>query len=201
MIAISILVRKKNYFPESSAVFSVYGNICYWIPLYLFTFPYTYRNMFRYYWFEEVNSTVYALVVASVAILSWSVVILPPQNIKDDLNKFYRIDHFAIPVTILVIILNFGWLSEFDGWAGAAVFNMIFLFQSITLIYYGCKNLNSKLTAAGTAMLAFLAFARYADLFDSLLLRAIVFLGVGAGIFTVGMLYSRRKKESAEVGQ
>jgi hypothetical protein len=50
-------------------------------------------------------------------------------------------------------------------------------------------------------LLAFLAFARYADLFDSLLVRALVFLAVGAAIFFVGMRYSRRKKEAAGVKQ
>ncbi len=201
LIAVSIIVRRKKLFPESSAVFSVYGGFLYWISLYVFTFPDADRYIFRNYWFEEVNSTIYVIVVAAAAVISWLTAILPVGKIKDDLNKFYRVDHFAVPVTVLAVILNFGWMSGFSGWGGAAVFNIIFLFQSIMLISYGCRSVNSKLTAAGTVLLAFLAFARYADLFDSLLVRALVFLGVGAAIFFVGMRYSRRKKEAAEVKQ
>ena len=201
LIAVSIIVRRKNLFPESSAVFAVYGGFLYWISLYVFTFPDADRHIFRNYWFDEVNSMIYALIAASVAIVAWLVAILPYGKIKDDLNKFYRVDHFAVPVTVLAVILNFGWLSEFDGWGNAIVFNIIFLFQSIMLTSYGCRSVDSRLTAAGTVLLAFLAFARYADLFESLLVRAGIFLAVGAGIFFIGMRYSRRKKEVAEVKQ
>jgi hypothetical protein len=201
LTAVSIIVRRKNLFPESSAIFATYGGSLYWITLYVLTFPNADRHIFRSLWFNEVNSSVYVLVAASAAIVSWLLAMLPPGKIKDGLNEFYRVDHFAVPVTVLAVTLNFGWLSEFDGWGGAAVFNIIYLFQSIMLISCGCRSVNSKLTAAGTMLLAFLAFARYADLFDSLLVRALVFLAVGAGIFFVGMRYSRRKKEAAGVGQ
>lgn len=201
LTALAIIVRKKNLFPGSSAIFAFYGSIIYWIPLYVFTFPHADRYIFRGYWFNEINSTIYVLVTASAAILAWLMALLPVGKIKDDLNKVYRVDHFAVPVTVFAVILNFGWMSELDGWGGAAIFNIIFLFQSIMLISYGCRNVNSKLTAAGTILLAFLAFARYSDLFDSLLVRALVFLAVGAGIFFIGMRYSKRKKEAAGVKQ
>jgi uncharacterized membrane protein len=199
LTATAIIVRRKNIFPQSSTVFAAYGSVLYWFSLYVLTFPQANRHIFRSYWFDEVNSTIYVLVAASAAILAWLVAMLPLRKIKDDLNKLYRTDHFAIPVTVLAVTLNFGWLSEFHGWGGAAIFNVIFLFQSIMLISYGCRSVNSKLTAAGTILLAFLAFARYADLFDSLLVRAVVFLAVGAGIFFIGMRYSKRKKEANKV--
>lgn len=201
LTALSIIVRKKNLFPESSAIFAFYGGILYWISLYVFTFPHADRYIFRHYWFEEVNSSVYVLVTATAAIIAWFAVILPVGKIKADLNKSYRIDHFAIPLTVLAVTLNFGWLSDFDGWGGALIFNAIFLFQSIMLISCGCRSVNPKLTAAGTVLLAFLAFARYSDLFDSLLVRSVVFLAVGAGIFFIGMRYSKRKKEAVGVKQ
>ena len=199
LIAMSIIVRKRNWFPETAGLFMFYGNILYWISLYVFTFPDADRYIFRYYWYEENYAMAYVLVFATASVASWAMVILPFEKITEDLNRIYRIDHFAVPVAIIAVTLNFGWLSEFHGWGGAAIFNLLFLFQSVMLIAYGCRNLNSILTAAGTIMLAFLAFARYADLFDSLLVRGIVFLGVGAGIFVVGLLYSRRKREIREV--
>ncbi|HBC88887.1 MAG TPA: hypothetical protein DCZ94_18240 [Lentisphaeria bacterium] len=198
LIGLSIIVRKREWFPETSGLFTFYGNILYWSSLYVFTFPAADSHIFRNYWYHDIYATFYVLAFAAAAIVAWSMVILPLGKIKEDLGKLYRVDHFAVPVTVLAVTLNFGWLSEFGGWGGAAVFNLVFLFQSVMLIAFGCRNLNSKLTAAGTIMLAFLAFARYADLFDSLLVRGIVFLGVGAGIFIVGMLYARRKKEAVK---
>jgi len=201
LIALSIIVRKKDWFPETAGLFMFYGNILYWLSLYVFTFPAADRHIFNYLWYHDVSSTAYVLAFAAAAIAAWTMVFLPVGKFAGDFGRLCRVDHFAVPVAVLAVTLNFGWLSDFGGWGGAAVFNLIFLFQSVMLISFGCRKLNPTLTAAGTVMLAFLAFARYADLFDSLLVRGIVFLGVGAGIFIVGLLYSRRKKEAAEVKQ
>jgi len=43
-------------------------------------------------------------------------------------------------------------------------------------------------------LIAALVFARFVDLFDSLLLRSLFFLALGAGLFLIGNFYSRRKK-------
>ncbi|HPN85140.1 MAG TPA: DUF2157 domain-containing protein [Victivallales bacterium] len=198
LIAISIILKKKNVFAESSSIFSFYGNIMYWLPLYVFTFPYSNRKFFETHWYDETYSTIYALVFLTAAALAWSIVILPIKRIKEDLSNFYRIDHLIVPITVIALTLDLGWLSGFDGWAGAGIFNLIFLVQSAMLISAGCRSLNAKLATGGVIMLSALAFARYSDLFSSLLVRGIVFLFVGAGIFIVGTLYSRRKRLSAE---
>ena len=44
------------------------------------------------------------------------------------------------------------------------------------------------------ALFALLAFTRYADLFEDLVVRGLVFLAVGGTIFAVGAFYNRFKK-------
>jgi hypothetical protein len=44
-------------------------------------------------------------------------------------------------------------------------------------------------------MLAALVVARFLDLFDSLLMRSLVFLVLGAGLFYIGHLYAKQKQE------
>jgi hypothetical protein len=44
-------------------------------------------------------------------------------------------------------------------------------------------------------LFAAIAFARYTDLFVSLLTRSLVFFIAGAALFTVGIYYSRSKKQ------
>ena len=41
---------------------------------------------------------------------------------------------------------------------------------------------------------------RYADLFESLLLRSIIFLLLGAGVFVVGNFYVRTQRSIEEAG-
>ena len=59
--------------------------------------------------------------------------------------------------------------------------------------------MNIRLTAAGSLLLSLLAATRYADLLQSLLVRATVFLVLGSGLFMVGIYYSRAKRK-ARVG-
>jgi hypothetical protein len=66
------------------------------------------------------------------------------------------------------------------------------------LIISGCRELDLKAATAGCLLLALISIARYSDLFVSLLARSSVFLIVGAAFFTVGLYYSRLKKQLGE---
>ena len=101
-------------------------------------------------------------------------------------------------ITLLLVVLNTLGVLGLKGWAGAAVFNIIFLFHSIMLIVTGCKKLDLKSTTAGCLLVAFISMARYTDLFVSLLARSSVFLLLGAALFAVGLYYSRTKKQLQE---
>jgi hypothetical protein len=101
-------------------------------------------------------------------------------------------------ITLLLVVLNTLGVLGLKGWAGAAVFNMVFLFHSIMLIVTGCKKLDLKSTTAGCLLVASISLARYTDLFVSLLARSSVFLLMGAALFAVGFYYSRTKKQLQE---
>jgi uncharacterized membrane protein len=63
------------------------------------------------------------------------------------------------------------------------------------MIVGGCKTLNLKTTVTGCVLFAVIAMARYADLFFSLLTRSLVFFIAGGVLFSVGLYYSRTKKQ------
>jgi hypothetical protein len=50
------------------------------------------------------------------------------------------------------------------------------------------------LVSIGCVLFAAVVLARYADLFESLLARSVVFLLLGAALFAVGNLYARAKR-------
>jgi hypothetical protein len=80
-------------------------------------------------------------------------------------------------------------------------FNLLFLTLALAWMVRGCQRGMLVPTTLGSLMFAALALARYFDLFESLLTRGIVFVLVGALIFTEGLLYmrARRTRQHEEV--
>jgi uncharacterized membrane protein len=94
---------------------------------------------------------------------------------------------------VLVLVAQFGVSREHLGILMLA-FNLIFLGHCIIMIVHGTGRLNWQQVSIGCVLFSALAFARFVDLFDHLLMRALFFLALGAGLFLMGNFYSRRKK-------
>ena len=60
---------------------------------------------------------------------------------------------------------------------------------------HGCKTVHAGYVTAGSLLLASIAVTRYADLFESLPTRSLVFLLTGAGVFIIGIAYSKAKRK------
>lgn len=76
------------------------------------------------------------------------------------------------------------------------IFNLILLVCSIWMMIHGARQADRRLMVRGSVLFAILAAARYTDLFDSLIARAVVFLIVGIALFAIGNIYQRHKKEA-----
>ena len=81
--------------------------------------------------------------------------------------------------------------------ASAIIFNLLLLALSIGLIVEGSQKADGRKMLWGSLILGALVLARYADLFDSLISRAIVFLIVGGGLFVAGNIYNKNKREKS----
>ncbi len=79
-------------------------------------------------------------------------------------------------------------------WGG---FNLLLLAVSVWLMVDGARHANRQHMVRGSILFALLAAARYTDLFDSLLTRALVFMLVGAALFAVNHFYQRNKRATA----
>jgi len=60
----------------------------------------------------------------------------------------------------------------------------------------GFRTLHLRTAVNGSLLFAALAFARYADLFHSLLARAAVFLAIGGMMIGIGVFFSRAKRSN-----
>ncbi len=80
-------------------------------------------------------------------------------------------------------------------WQVSLGFNLILLALSVWLMIDGARQANRQHMVRGSLLFALLAMARYTDLFDSLIARALVFLLVGISLFAVSHIYQRNKKQ------
>ena len=77
-----------------------------------------------------------------------------------------------------------------------AAANAIFIYHILGNLWAGCRSARLRQVVGGSLLLAVWIFARFADLFDSLLVRGTMFMVMGAGLFAVAMIYHRNKKHA-----
>jgi uncharacterized membrane protein len=94
---------------------------------------------------------------------------------------------------IVFTLLSLG-VVKFHYW-NWFLMNAVFLAHGVIFMMRGLQWLRWKQVALGTVMVNAVIIARFLDLFDSLLMRSLVFLVVGASLFYVGRLYSKQKQE------
>jgi uncharacterized membrane protein len=192
-LSLSLLVRDRNLPASFSRVFSLYGNIIYFVFIYILTFPKAIDGLLSVH-FDKPLSSQYFMTFFLFAAVPWTILII--RTIKEPVRtKKSRPDYFAVPISLLVVFLRTLSPIHMNNWGSAAVFNGIFLIHCILLISYGCRTIRLRYAVSGCLFLSALLFARYTDLFESLLARSFVFLVMGAFVFTVGIYYSKSKKE------
>jgi hypothetical protein len=94
---------------------------------------------------------------------------------------------------LLAFLAGPGWIHLPYG-VVSGIANLVLLAHALLFIWHGSAEQNGREVASGCLLVASLAFARYTDLFESLLSRSLVFLILGAALFVVGNFYSRQKK-------
>ncbi|MCW9089360.1 MAG: DUF2157 domain-containing protein [Gammaproteobacteria bacterium] len=115
---------------------------------------------------------------------------------RERLNALVRLAELALLLALLPSLLAYASGEEsIRGGAGwvALGFNLTLLSLSVWLMVDGARNADRRHMVQGSLLFALLAAARYTDLFDSLIARALVFLLVGAALFAVSHFYQRNK--------
>jgi len=97
---------------------------------------------------------------------------------------------------LALVLASLFMFAHGGGWPVVLAFNAIVLAFAALLILEGSEHLRPKLVGAGCLIFAMVAIGRYADLFTSLLVRAAVFVALGAALFAVGNFYSRSRRRA-----
>ena len=194
LIAMSLVVRQRNIFAESGSLFSFLGFFIYFGILLILSFHHRGRGTWRVN-FDQFMESLFFFSFALAAIGMWAWALWPAAKNKRRPNNALSFEYYGVMATLSIMILNTLDVLPLRGWLSMAVFNILFLYQCIMMIITGCRKLNLRTTATGCVLFAVIAMARYTDLFVSLLTRSLVFFIAGTALFSVGIYYSRTKRQ------
>ena len=117
---------------------------------------------------------------------------LPCRSLRESIETDKL--HVVLLVVSTVILFNIGMGGiEFSYGILSGMMNLIFIGHCLLFILHGSQFQRGWEVGIGCLLFSSLIFARYIDLFDSLLSRASVFLVLGVVLFVVGNFYSRQK--------
>lgn len=199
LIAGGMLLQRGLRFPGAAPVSLLIGNILYFFILYLLTFP-DMRSMFPAA-FKDATQIAWFSAPAIFAVGLWIAAFRPLTALRARIEAGLRLDYLAVPAALLLVILQTFKPFPVANIAAVTLYNLLFLFSAVTLMLRGFRSLHLRSAVMGWLLLAALAAARYADLFHSLLARAVVFLLVGAAMLGMGIFFSRAKRARQEERQ
>jgi uncharacterized membrane protein len=167
------------------------GYSVYLVLIYLFSFHEIARELVRLNP-EGMLEWSYLIAPLIASLLAWVVLLATGAWQRADGIRRWETGLILVAM-LLVLFAQFGVPREDVGIVMFA-FNLVFLGHCIVMIVRGTGQLNWKQVSLGCVLFSALAFARFLDLFDSLLTRSLFFLALGAGLFLIGNFYSHRKK-------
>ena len=194
----------KSEFPGSGGIFRLLG-----IPIYalcLFALTFTSPS-------DAINSflSLKSGIPSSILYLTWLMLILATvtwaailyltisDKMPDPATSITKLQHALVLLSLSMLMLQAsGVLASASGsttlwYFGNLTYNAILVAHCIILIIHGTNSLQWKHVTLGCLALTWLIFARFNDLFHSLLMRSVVFLLLGATLFIIGHLYSKQR--------
>lgn len=184
-------LASRSAFPQSAPIFAVVGYIVYLILLYALSFREAAREVANVD-LEGLIEWGYFIAPLVSALCVWAALLATGAWQRADALRRWEVGLTLLSM-LLVLMVQFAVTREEVGVA-ALVFNLVFLGHCIVMIVRGTGRLDWKQVSLGCVLFSALVFARFMDLFDSLLVRSLFFLALGAGLFLIGNFYTRRKK-------
>lgn len=196
-MAAGMLHESFGRFTEAGPVYRGLGMATYLVLVYVLAFPDAAREILQGHWTGDSNplGLTYwgGMLVAAVA--AWAMVPALYLRRRSHGGHLPSPDLCLPPLAlVMAYLLTALGTSSADKWLVAVPFNLVFLAHAISLMAQGVRRSELRAVVLGTILLVALTGARYADLFESLLTRGLVFLTVGGCLFAEGVLYARGRR-------
>jgi uncharacterized membrane protein len=196
VLAVSlILIHPTLYradFPQISATLHNLGFLGYIILLYLFSFDEA-ASIFRQTLEVRPQDGFYFSVLAVAALVALVIAF------RREMAEPRQLDQLHYPLVLLSLVLLLGAFFRADAvtpWLWT-VTNVILLTHAVVWILTGSRDQHGRVVAAAAILCVMVAIPRFLDLFDSLLMRALMFLLLGASLFLLGNFYQRQGRRNA----
>lgn len=196
LLAVSlILIHPTVYRADFSHIASTLHNLGflgYIILLYLFSFDEA-ASIFRETLAARQQDWFYFSVLAAAALAALVIAI------RRELARPRQLDQLHYPLVLLSLVLILGAFFRADSvshWLWT-VTNVILLTHAIVWILTGSRDQRGRVVAMAAVLFVMVAVPRFLDLFDSLLMRALMFLLLGASLFLLGNFYQRQGRRHA----
>jgi uncharacterized membrane protein len=195
LIGAGLAFRRRGRFPAISPIFAFMGFFVYMLILFILSFDHGSSGIWSVD-FEQTRQSMLFFAFALGVVAIWVSAIWPIAEKPQPPRKIFQKRYYGVFAAFILILLSATGVLELSGWPGMGIFNLLFVYQAIVMIADGCRDLNLKMTATGCVLFAVITFARYTDLFVSLLARSTAFLIAGAALFSAGLYYSRTRKQT-----
>jgi hypothetical protein len=188
-VALGLLADRSD-FPASAWVLKAVGFAGYFALLYIYSFAEAVEVL------DDLSLAkpavqAYFWVSLLLAALAW--LATPVLGLRR-LSVYWQWHWGLLAVPLVVVAAVSLEILPLTDWVAAIPFNLVILGHCIVFILQGTRAGDVKLVSIACVLFTALIFARYVDLFESLLLRSAIFLALGAGIFVVGNFYNRSKR-------
>lgn len=202
------LARGHPAFPAAHAVLRVSGMVVYFPLLFILTFHDAAKDLLECHAWSEMALTVeqwLPVIVLPIMALALAGTAIRRAAVHRQCNTPEFRSNLLAPAIVLLAFLACWWLVRLGpralavatvGQVIATVATAVFLYHTVASLWLGCRGARLGSVVGGALLMAAWVFARYVDLFDSLLARGVMFVVMGAALFAVALLYHRQKQHA-----
>lgn len=184
-------LTRYSTFPAGADVLRTIGIAAYGFLLFITTFEDVVEELI-----DNVPSDgelILSAIMMGLALIGWLALTVHMRMVGITFIKLIEL----ILVFVAIILMSLVLFGVFDGHVAVGVLcmNAVLAIHCVLLIIVGTDELNWRHVAIGCCTLAVLVFWRFNDLFQSLLMRSMVFLVVGAILFFIGHIYAKQSAQ------
>jgi len=201
LVCLGVVAGRQTRFAAGGHVLAFFGWLAFCICLYVLTFKDATHPSWYAHEVTGLSVSMYRWVSFAAALAACAAAVVPLLAAMSVQSEAWPIENWILPIAVIYLQIVASISVELVRETAFWPFNLLFLTLALAWMVRGCQRGMLVPTTLGSLMFAALALARYFDLFESLLTRGIVFVLVGALIFTEGLLYmrARRTRQREEV--